>query len=59
MTKKILREGLNISEEQLKHIDMPMGIDIGAESPEEIALSILCKLVAVKNHVEIKTVLHV
>ena len=51
MTKKMFTEGLNISYEELEKIDMPMGIDIGAEGPEEIALSIFAKLIAVKNKV--------
>ena len=52
MTKKMFSEGLNISESELDKIDMPMGINIGAEGPEEIALSILGKLIAVKNKVK-------
>lgn len=51
VTKKMFSEGLNISEDELDKIDMPMGIDIGAEGPEEIALSILGKLIAVKNKI--------
>lgn len=51
MTKKMFTEGLNIAPEDLEKVDMPMGIDIGAEGPEEIALSILGKLIAVKNNV--------
>ena len=51
MTKKMFSEGLNISEDELERIDMPMGINIAAEGPEEIALSILAKLIAVKNKV--------
>ncbi|MBI4930773.1 MAG: XdhC family protein [Bacteroidetes bacterium] len=51
MTKKMFTEGLNISEEELEKVDMPMGIDIGAEGPEEIAVSILGKLIAVKNKI--------
>jgi len=51
VTKKMFSEGLNISFEELEKVDMPMGIDIGAEGPEEIALSILGKLIMVKNKV--------
>ncbi|MBI4944863.1 MAG: XdhC family protein [Bacteroidetes bacterium] len=53
VTKKMFSEGLNISEEELDKIDMPMGIDIDAEGPEEIALSILGKLIAVKNKISL------
>ena len=35
--------------EELEKVDMPMGIDIGAEDPDEIAISILAKLIEVKN----------
>ncbi|MCG3165440.1 MAG: hypothetical protein POELPBGB_01203 [Bacteroidia bacterium] len=49
MTKKLFSEGLNISYEDLEKVDMPMGLDIGSESPEEIALSIIAKLITVKN----------
>jgi xanthine/CO dehydrogenase XdhC/CoxF family maturation factor len=31
---------------------MPLGIDIGAEGPEEIAISVIAKLIAVKNKIE-------
>lgn len=51
MTKKMFAEGLNITYSELDKIDMPMGINIGAEGPEEIALSILARLIAVKNKV--------
>lgn len=51
MTKKMFIQGLNIPEEKLEEVDMPMGMDIGAEGPDEIALSILAKVVAVKNNV--------
>lgn len=51
MTKKMFSQGLNISLDKLEEVDMPMGIDIGAEGPEEIALSIMSKLIAVKNNV--------
>ena len=42
-------EGLAISSEAIERIDMPMGIDIGAEGPDEIAVSILAKLIDLKN----------
>lgn len=51
MTKKMFAEGLQISEKKLAAIDMPMGIDILAETPDEIAISILSKLISVKNKV--------
>jgi xanthine dehydrogenase accessory factor len=53
MTRKMFSEGLNISQDELGKVDMPMGIDIGAESPEEIALSILGKLIIVKNKLNV------
>jgi xanthine dehydrogenase accessory factor len=49
ITKKILKETNFADDEIINKIDMPMGIDIGAEGPEEIALSILAKIVKVKN----------
>lgn len=49
ITKKMFIENLAISSEEMERIDMPMGIDIRAEGPEEIALSILSKMVSVKN----------
>jgi xanthine dehydrogenase accessory factor len=38
-----------VSEERLELIDVPAGIDIGARSPAEIALSILATIVAVRR----------
>lgn len=46
--KKFLSEGL-ANEEELSKVDMPMGFDIGGNSPAEIAISIVAKLVAVMN----------
>lgn len=38
-----------LSQEQLSTINMPIGIDIASVSPNEIAISILAKLIDVKN----------
>ncbi len=38
-----------VSQEQLDKIHIPMGIDIGAQTPAEIAVSICAQLIAVKN----------
>jgi xanthine dehydrogenase accessory factor len=38
-----------IEEKYLKHIHIPMGFDIGAQTPEEIAVSIMAQIVAVRN----------
>ena len=38
-----------MNEEQVKAIDMPIGIDIEAITPQEIAISILAKLIDVRN----------
>lgn len=57
MTKKMFIEGRIATPDELEKVDMPMGFDIGAEGPDEIALSILAKLVAVKNGVrEVKEI---
>ena len=37
--------------EKLDKVDMPIGIQIGAQGPAEIAISILARLIAVKNNV--------
>lgn len=38
-----------IGEKYLKRIHIPMGIDIGSQTPEEIATSIMAEIVAVRN----------
>jgi len=47
-TEKILAEiGAELSAEQLKKLHAPVGLDLGAETPESIALSIVAEIQAV------------
>ncbi|HEY2789808.1 MAG TPA: XdhC family protein [Gaiellales bacterium] len=41
--------GDGVCEEHVARIDVPAGLDIGARTPAEIALSILARIVAVRN----------
>lgn len=38
-----------VTDEQLERIRTPIGIDIGAQTPEEIALCIMAEIIAVRN----------
>lgn len=49
VAKKMLKNEQLGTTQQIKRIDMPIGVEINAESPMEIAVSILAKLIAVKN----------
>lgn len=49
VTKKMFAEAGVGTREQLDTVDMPMGISINADLPEEIAVSILAKLIQIKN----------
>jgi xanthine/CO dehydrogenase XdhC/CoxF family maturation factor len=44
--KALLKQGF--TESDLKRVHSPIGLDIGAETPEEIALSIVVKLVKIR-----------
>lgn len=46
--KQLLEKG--ISEEQLKLIHSPIGLELQAETPEEIALSIMAEILMVRNN---------
>ncbi len=53
MTKKLfLEEGLATIDE-LNKVNMPIGIEIGADGPDEIAISILAKILSIKNKSEV------
>jgi len=45
--EKLQSEGFN--KEQLDRIYAPIGLDIGARTPEEIALAILSEIILVRN----------
>lgn len=45
---KGLREK-GVSDEQLRQVYTPIGLDIGGETPEEISISIMSEILAVKN----------
>jgi len=47
MLDEFSKEGLKITESQLAGIHSPVGLDLGAETPEEIALSILSEIMAI------------
>lgn len=60
-TNKILEEltqaGSIFNEEQLQKLHAPAGLDIGSETPEQIALSILAEIIAVtsaRNEIHLK-----
>lgn len=44
-----------ISDDVLTEIHSPIGIDIGAETPEEIAVSIVAELIKIRRHITPKT----
>ena len=49
ITRKKFIEAKVASKKVLESVDMPMGLEIEAETPDEIAISILAKLIEVKN----------
>jgi xanthine dehydrogenase accessory factor len=46
----LAREGVAVDDAQRARLFGPVGIDLGAESPEEIALSILAEILALRNN---------
>jgi xanthine dehydrogenase accessory factor len=52
--QRLLDDGL--TEEQINRLHGPIGLEIGAGTPEEIAMSIMAEIVAVRNHAEKETI---
>ncbi len=51
VTRKIFSEAGYCTNEELDKVDMPIGININAEGPAEIAISIIARLLQVKNNI--------
>jgi len=49
MTKKMFLDAGIATKKQLEKVNMPIGKNILAETPDEIAVSILAELIEVKN----------
>lgn len=49
VTKKMFGEADIGTEKDIEKVNMPIGLDINAQTPEEIALSILAEIIKVKN----------
>jgi xanthine dehydrogenase accessory factor len=52
IAKKHYLENNILTPEEIENIDMPIGIKFNAQTPEEIAISIVAKLIDVKNRQE-------
>ena len=50
---RLKKEG--VEDKWLKRVHIPMGLDIGAQTPEEIAVSIMAEIIAVRNKDHIGT----
>jgi len=50
MLAELEDNGLEITPQQLKNVYGPVGLDIGSESPEEIALSIVAEIKAILSN---------
>jgi len=49
LTKKMFLDANIASEEKLQNVKMPIGKNIKAETPEEIAISVLAEIIEIKN----------
>jgi xanthine dehydrogenase accessory factor len=48
MTAKALR-GWGVTDEEISHVHAPVGLSIGADTPEEIAVSVVAEMIAVRR----------
>ena len=49
MISDLREQGLTLIEDKVREVRTPIGLDVGADSPEEIAISVLSELLAVRN----------
>lgn len=49
LLRNLREQGIEPSPEGMRKLYAPVGLDIGAEGPEQIALSIVSEILAVKN----------
>jgi xanthine/CO dehydrogenase XdhC/CoxF family maturation factor len=49
LLEKLRQDGFQITDEQFSRLHSPVGLDLGAETPEEIALSIVSEIQAVRS----------
>lgn len=49
MLEELQDEGVTFTEKELQKMHSPIGLDIGASTPEEIAISILGEIIAIRN----------
>lgn len=48
----LAKEGRPLSQEQIRRVRSPVGLAIGAESPEEVALAIIAEMIAIRRGFE-------
>ena len=48
--QRLLADGL--TEEEINRLHGPIGLEIGAETPEEIVMSIMAEIVAARNNAD-------
>lgn len=49
LLRDLAQDGVHFNKAELQKLYAPVGLDIGAESPEQIAISIMAEMLAVKN----------